>query len=66
MGSSLWERGDIASNRLDDQELAVLALHLLQNCLVYINTLMLQQILAEPAWLARLTRRLPGTHALAL
>ena len=47
--------GDIASNRLDDQELAVLALHLLQNCLVYINTLMLQQILAEPAWLARLT-----------
>jgi TnpA family transposase len=47
--------GDIASNRLDDQELAVLALHLLQNCLVYINTLMLQQILAEPAWMARLT-----------
>lgn len=47
--------GDIASNRLDDQELAVLALHLLQNCLVYINTLMLQQILAESAWMARLT-----------
>jgi TnpA family transposase len=47
--------GDIASNRLDDQELAVLSLHLLQNCLVYINTLMLQQILADPAWMARLT-----------
>jgi TnpA family transposase len=47
--------GDIATNRLDDQELAVLSLHLLQNCLVYINTLMLQQILADPAWIARLT-----------
>jgi TnpA family transposase len=35
--------GEIASNRLDDQELAMLALHLLQACLVYVNTLMLQQ-----------------------
>jgi hypothetical protein len=32
-----------------------LSLHLLQNCLVYINTLMLQQILADPTWMARLT-----------
>ncbi len=28
----------------------MLALHLLQICLVYINTLMLQQVLAEPVW----------------
>jgi len=49
------KRGDIASNRLDDQELAVLSLHLLQSCLVYINTLMLQQVLADPAWMARMT-----------
>ncbi|MDQ6773413.1 MAG: Tn3 family transposase [Candidatus Dormibacteraeota bacterium] len=47
--------GELATNRLDDQELAVLALHLLQSCLVYINTLMIQQVLAEPAWTDRLT-----------
>lgn len=33
----------------------MLALHLLQNSLVYINTLMLQQVLAEEAWDNRLT-----------
>jgi TnpA family transposase len=47
--------GEIATNRLDDQELSVLALHLLQACLVYINTLMLQAILADPAWMGRMT-----------
>jgi len=47
--------GEVASNRLEDQEAAVHALHLLQSCLVYVNTLMLQQVLSEPAWLARMT-----------
>ena len=47
--------GDIATNRREDQELAVLALHLLQNALVYINTLMLQRVLGEAAWATRLT-----------
>jgi hypothetical protein len=47
--------GEIATNRLDDQELSVFSLHLLQACLVYINTLMLQAILAEPAWMGRMT-----------
>ena len=47
--------GEIASNRLEDQELAVLALHLLQLCLVYVNTLLIQRILAEPDWRHRLT-----------
>ena len=47
--------GEVASNRLDDQEVSVQALHLLQSCLVYVNTLMLQRVLAEPAWLARMT-----------
>jgi hypothetical protein len=28
----------------------MLALHLLQVSLVYVNTLMIQQVLAEPAW----------------
>ncbi len=46
--------GDIATNRLDDQEVAALALHLLQICLVYVNTLLIQDVLAEPAWGARM------------
>ena len=33
----------------------MLALHLLQISLVYINTLMIQQVLAEPTWQGRLT-----------
>lgn len=47
--------GEIASNRLDDQEVSIHALHLLQSCLVYVNTLMLQRVLVEPTWLDRLT-----------
>jgi TnpA family transposase len=46
--------GEIATNQHADQELALLALHLVQNCLVYINTLMVQQVLAEPTWMARM------------
>ena len=42
--------GEVATNRLEDQELAVLSLHLLQICLVYVNTLMFQQVLSEPVW----------------
>jgi hypothetical protein len=33
----------------------MLALHLLQNCMVYINTLMLQQVLAQPKWADKLS-----------
>jgi Tn3 transposase DDE domain len=33
----------------------MLSLHLLQISLVYINTLMMQQVLSEPAWQGRLT-----------
>jgi len=39
--------GDIATNRFEDQELAMLSLHLLQISLVYINTLMIQQVFAD-------------------
>jgi TnpA family transposase len=46
--------GEFATNRLEDQELAMLSLHLLQSCLVFINTLMLQQVLGEPGWLERM------------
>lgn len=46
--------GEFATNRRDDQEITMLSLHLLQISLVYINTLMIQQILGEPEWQARL------------
>lgn len=48
--------GEVATNRLDDQEISVLALHLLQMCLVYVNTLMLQQVINDPEWRKRLTQ----------
>lgn len=47
--------GEFASNRLESQELSVLSLHLLQICLVYINTLMIQSILSQKHWQNRLT-----------
>lgn len=50
-------RGELASNRHEDHEVSMLALHLLQNCMVYINTLMLQQVLAQPHWTKKLEPR---------
>ncbi len=47
--------GELASNRQEDQEVSMLALHLLQISMVYINTLMIQRVLAEPSWSGRLT-----------
>ena len=46
--------GEFTTNRIEDQELAVLSLHLLQACLVYVNTLFIQEVLAEPTWHARM------------
>ena len=42
--------GEVATNQVEDQEISILALHLLQMCLVYVNTLMIQHVLAEPYW----------------
>jgi len=47
--------GEFTSNRREDQEILMLSLHLLQVSLVYVNTLMIQQTLVEPAWRGRLT-----------
>ena len=47
--------GEFASNRLETQELSVLSLHLLQICLVYVNTLMIQSVLAQKHWEKKLT-----------
>jgi len=48
--------GEISTNRIENQEIAALSLHLLQNCLVYVNTLMLQQVLAQREWFDRMTQ----------
>jgi TnpA family transposase/integrase len=47
--------GDIATNRRDEQELSVLCLCILQAALVYVNTLMVQDVLADEMWADRLT-----------
>jgi TnpA family transposase len=47
--------GEFASNNLEDQEATMLCLHLLQICLVYINTLMIQHVFTDDAWFKRMT-----------
>ena len=48
-------RGEMTSNRREDHEISMLSLHLLQDCMVYVNTLMLQEVLAQHHWQGRLT-----------
>ena len=47
--------GDLTGSDRDNQEVSVLALHLLQSALVHVNTLLLQEILSEPGWSERMT-----------
>ena len=47
--------GEISTNRTKEQTLAVSCLHLLQVCMVYINTLIIQELLSDPAWANKLT-----------
>ncbi|GAB6425650.1 TPA: Tn3 family transposase [Bacillus nitratireducens] len=51
------KNSEIRSNSLEDQEVSVLSLQLLQNCLVYINTLMVQEVLYDnnQYWLKKMT-----------
>jgi TnpA family transposase len=46
--------GELAPNRVEDQEITMLCLHLLQNCMVYVNTLLVQRVLGEPVWVDRM------------
>lgn len=48
---------ELVSNRRDDQEVSVLSLHLLQASMVYVNTLMIQDVLADPSWRRKMTNR---------
>lgn len=50
------KEGEFTAHQLDDQEISMLALHLLQISMVYINTLMVQDVLKEDEWLKRLTK----------
>jgi len=50
------KHGEIASNRLVQQEISMLCLHLLQACLVYVNTLLIQEVLSAPHWYSRMTQ----------
>lgn len=47
---------EINSNQLANQEISILALHLLQTCLVYVNTPMIQQVLADQKWSDRMNK----------
>ena len=49
------KRGELASNRHEEQELGMLCLHILQSSLGLINTLMIQDTLALPEWADVLT-----------
>jgi TnpA family transposase len=48
--------GEFSTNRHEGQELTMLSLHLLQSSLVYIQTLLLQQFLADPVWMNKMTK----------
>ena len=44
------KRGEMASNRREEQELGMLCLHILQSSLGLVNSLMIQDTLALPEW----------------
>jgi TnpA family transposase len=48
---------EISSNRADEQEMSVACLRILQAALVYVNTLLLQDVLAEQEWADLLTEQ---------
>ncbi|MFC9285109.1 Tn3 family transposase [Streptomyces sp. NPDC057052] len=47
--------GDLAGADKESQEVSMLALHLLQSALVHVNTLLVQEVLADPKWADKLT-----------
>lgn len=47
--------GEITSNYRDDQEISMLNLHLLQNCISYINTLLIEELFKDSHWKNRLS-----------
>jgi hypothetical protein len=54
------EDGDLAGQDKESQEASMLALHLLQSALVHVNTLLIQQVLADEKWVDTLTEATGG------
>lgn len=48
------KNGDFTSGQVALQEISMLCLHLLQISLVYINTLLIQQVLSDPVWMQKM------------
>tara|TARA_Y100000588_G_C14269376_1_gene931579 strand:- start:764 stop:3691 length:2928 start_codon:yes stop_codon:yes gene_type:complete len=42
--------GEITSNIRDEQEISMLSLHLLQNCISYVNTLLIEELFKNNFW----------------
>ncbi|GAB0107311.1 Tn3 family transposase [Nocardia sp. JMUB6875] len=49
------KNSELASSRRDEQEMSVLCLRICQAAMVYVNTLMIQDVLADPEWDGALT-----------
>lgn len=49
------KQGEFSSNNVEAQEISLLSLHLLQASLVYVNTLMAQEVLSDPYWSGQMT-----------
>ena len=49
------KNGALTGADKENQEVSMLALHLLQAALVFVNTLLIQKVLAEPHWAKRLS-----------
>ena len=43
------KQGEITTNDKEDQELSILALHLVLVCIIYMNTLIIQEVLSNPS-----------------
>lgn len=48
--------GEISNNNPQDQALSLLCLHLLQACMGYINTILVQNVLSDSKWFVLLTK----------
>ncbi|MGH9022726.1 MAG: transposase, partial [Acidimicrobiia bacterium] len=48
------KHGELTGPDREHQEISMFALHLLQAALVHVNTLLVQQVLADPIWAARM------------
>ncbi|WP_433635188.1 Tn3 family transposase [Nocardia sp. CA-120079] len=44
------KNSELASNRRDEQEMSVVCLRICQAAMVYVDTLMIQDVLADPDW----------------